>query len=700
MKQENKIEVCPGIFYTVPESTPDKPIELLYEDLSFDEQYWRRQTDFPNFFEAYDPHVPLREQCRINASRTEYKNDKLISLSVEDTIEMVRLIKREVDRMRNGIFIMNNGTRIYFPGVYYGALQWGKMFGVPLNDGYGEHRRYQREFACARQLAKENEYLDGYYLDKAKKTGFTQLVSLFVMIESITTKQYTAPMMSKSHDTAKKANFAYYLYALKNLVPVLRPPTEQKNWQNTVQKINLKTTDPVFSMENTIAAVPTTLSGIDGLPPTNDIIIDEPPKFPASVDIEKVYTKSKEQTRIQQTKIGIIEMFSYPPEEDTPAFYWCRQFFKDCQKIGPNGFPLNRMLPLFVGVVESSNGTFDKFGEPDKLRALQEEKAARDLCKTPYELQARLRQYPITAKESWQSGGAGTVYNNIALSEQETILEEQYHFGELNYMEGYLEWTGVRLKSPVRFVQLTHEQIMAGKRGPWKFYCTKEYLATHTNLCFKMPRKVKYINKERHELLQPPDYVFHCSGIDPVDYARVSEMGEKQSQNASVVKDLQGNLISVYLNRDEDPNTDIENFCMEIVFLGTYTILEGNRKTAITQVEDQGLWYFLLVLHPNGEIKPYNIGMTIKHVSSNKDIKSRYISLIMKKIANRIKQFLNPDIIKEHKEFDPAETHPFHLAVSDGLSEIAVEVMQAWVMSKKNITDKYADLAKIAKAVM
>ena len=234
-----KIEVLPGVFYTVPEPADELPYETLYEDLLKTDQYWRREIDFPQYFFDYDPHLNFRERCRINASRTEYRYGKLTTLSVEDTIELFRLLKRETDRMRHGIFIMNNGVKTYFPGVYYGALQWGKMFGVPGNDGYGQHRHYQRNFACARQLSIEDELLEGYYLHKAKKTGITQLASLFLMVEAIVNKQFTAAVMSKTHETAKKANFVYFVYAFKNLPHILRPKTEQKGWQNADRKSNV-----------------------------------------------------------------------------------------------------------------------------------------------------------------------------------------------------------------------------------------------------------------------------------------------------------------------------------------------------------------------------------------------------------------------------------------------------------------------------
>jgi len=683
----------PDIMLEVDENHP--LIDTLYENMPKKEQYWRRDTDFPQWFYDYDPHLPDSKVCRINASRTEYKHGKLVTLSVDDTIELVRLVNREYVRMRYGVFIMNNGKKIYFPGFYYGALQWGKMFGVSKNNGYGEHRAYQRIFACARQLAIVNDYLDGYYCHKAKKTGITQLISLFFMTEHITHRQFTTAAMSKTHDTCKKANFKYFMYAFKNLPPVLRPKIEGR-WQSQVQKLEMRTSIPEYSVENTMAAVTTTTDGLDGLPIIQRVHIDEPPKMPKDVPISEVYLKSKEQVRLQQVKRGIMEMTSYPPEEDTDAFKWCRRFYEECRKVNKeNGLPINRMLPIFISIVESSSGTFDIYGEPDRIKALTEEKAARAILKTDAEKQARNRQYPITAAEGWRSGGGGSVYNNIVISEQIAILEEQYAFGQLNYMEGNLEWTGEKFNSPVKFTPLTMQDILAGKTGKWKIYCTMEYLQNNTNLCFKMKRKVKMKGRDRFELLQPPDFVIHCAGIDPVDYAFVSEVGQKPSQNASVVKTLSGDLLSVYHHRDEDPDVALEDFCLEMIFWSYYGIVEGNRKQAVTTLEKLGMHYFILVRHPNGQILPYKQNMSIKHVSSGKDMISKYILLVYKRTVTQTFKYKSLPVLKQLADFESDDTQKYDLGVADGLCEVAIESMEEWMRSKKVEHDKYKDMQKV-----
>jgi hypothetical protein len=590
---------------------------------------------------------------------------------------------------------MNKGEKIYFPGFYYGALQWGKMIGVKTNKGYGDHRRYQREFACQRQKVIDDNELDGYYVHKIKKCGITQLIALFHAIEAVTNRQFTIASMSKNHDTAKAANFKYLTYCLKNLPPVLMPSVEQTGWASAVQKIEIRTNDPALSLENVVVAVPSTTDGLDGLPPIKRITLSEMPKM---AEAEAIFTKSKEQARIQKTKIGIIEMESYPPEDDTKSFKYCKNLYNlDCMALDEKGYPKNKIVPLYIGLLEATMGTHDIYGEPDRRKALEMELKERDKCDTPAKKQDRKRQYHMTAKEGWEVGGGGSVYNNLILTEQQTILEEAYKLGDLNYRQGNLEWTA-GFGSRVRFVPLTLQEIMDGKVGRWRVYASDEYIERNTNKCFDMPRKVKTIDGEKKLLLQPPDDIIHVAGTDPVDYARVSEVGKKRSTNASIIRGIDGTMKSVYYFRDEDPDMALEDFCMEMIFWGLRSIVEGNRKNAVTTLENLGMYYFILVRHPNGEIVPYGNKMKIKHVNSGKDLTSKYVSLVVKHIKHNIEYFQDVRVIEDHKEFDPTDTQDYDLAVADGLSFVALDAMQTWVLSKKSHHNKYEEMgAAIAR---
>ena len=701
MEFESHIELARGadgvpMLYPVPLF---EGVETLYEDLPTDKQYWRRDTDYPDFFFAYNPHESDKTRCRINATKTTYKSGKLATLSVEDTIELIRLVKREKERIINGICIMNKGKKIYFPGGYYFALQWGKMFGVKKGtDGYGKHLKYQRMYSYVRDHAKREDYLNGFYCHKAKKTGITQLQTLLMLGDLIVSKQHTVAAMSKVLDTAKKANFKYFLYALKNLPHVLRPKIEQKGWENAVQKVELKCNDPEFSLENTFATVPTTVDGLDGLVLIQEVHVDEPPKFPSSVPIEQVWEKTKEQVRQQEVKFGIIAMTSYPPEEDTEAFKWCENFYNESCKL-VNGRPLNGMIPFFIGIIEGSMHNADIYGEPDLVLSEAQEDAKRELCTNSYELQARQRQYAKTAKEGWQSGGGGSVYNSIVLTEIETTLKERYHNDDINYIEGNLEWTAGWL-SKVRFVPLTWEDRKNGKTAKWKLYCTLEYLEDKTNLTFKMPMRTKVIDKQRRLIHQPYDLVYFAGGTDPVDYAKVTELGDNFSLNASIIKNLMGDTISVYHFREEDPDDTIDDLCKQFIFFGHYDLVEGNRKYACTALEKMGFIYFMMVRDKTGKIVPYNDKLGVpKFVSSSTGNTSSYVTLITKRLKQNPEQFVSLPVVKQLKVFDADETQKTDLAVTEGLVELSLEAAQTFVTSKKNTSRKYAFLSAAMKAV-
>lgn len=699
--QENKIHVFKDIYYEVPQSTAARPIETLFTDLPQAEQYWRRQDDFvinkiyPNIFFDYNPHLPEKKRCRINATKTHYIGDRLVSLSIEDTQKLDALLKREVKRMQNGIFIMNNGIRIYFPGVYYGFLQWCKLVGVSTNGGYGDHRRYQREYACQRQKCIEDEYIDSLYCHKIKKCGLSQQESAFDAIESITNKQFISASMSKNHDTCKAANFAYFLYAFKNLPKILIPSIEQKSWAATVQKLTIKSEDPDVSLQNIIVAVSTVADALDGMPPLKRVKLSEMPKMDLA---EEILKKSREQTKLQQTKVGITIMESYPPEDDTKSFKFCRNMYtKDCMDLDERGYPKNKTIPLYIGLLEATNGTHDIYGEPDRKKAVEIEIEERKKCDTPAKLQARQRQYHMNAAEGWQSGGGGSVYNNIALAEQKATIEDKYKFGDLNYRLANLQWTA-GFGSAVRIEFLSLEDIKKGEIGKWRIYCSDRYISENTNRCFSMPRRIKKIGGEKVEVLQPPDDVIHVAGTDPVDYGFVSEMGKKQSKNASIIRNIEGNLISVFHWRSEDPDENLEDFAKEMICFGTYSIVEGNRKNAVTTLEKLGMYYFMLIRHSNGQIVPYGQSIKIKHVSSGKDVKSKYIELVTKHIKNNIEYFQDVPILESHMDFEPNKTQEYDLAVADGLSFLALDSMQEFISTKKIKQDHYGSMGDFIKA--
>lgn len=683
---EDKIHVFKGIYFYPPTTGGGKVLETLFEDMPKAQQYWRRQTDFPKAFHYYDPHLPAKKLCRLNASTTYYSGDTLVSLSVEDTQELKIFVEREIHRMRYGVWIMNNGVKIYFPGFYYGTLQHSKMIGVK-GDGYGSHRRYQREFACQRQKVIEDPKLRAFYLHKIKKAGATQIISSFCAIETCTRRNQTKAFMSKNHDTAKSANFKYYSYALKTFPNVLLPSIETKGWKSAIQKIQIRSNDPELSLENIAVAIPTVADSADGLPPLTNIVYSEIAKYD---DAETVLAKSMEQLQLQQTKVGIGEMECYPPENDGKSFRYCKKMYNvDCQDLDSDGYPKNKIIPLYIGLLEATDGTFDIYGEANKKLAAEMEMAERAKCDSPAKLQARKRQYHMTAKEGWEAGGGGSVYNNLILAAKKADLEEEYKNAQLNYRLGNLEWTGEKFNSPVRFVPLTLEEMRLGKKGRWKVFKDDTYIERNCNLCFKMPRKKKIINGDVFELLQPPTEVIHCGGTDPVDYGLISEMGKKRSTNASTVRDIMGDLCSTYFDRHENPDVDIENFAMQMIFWGSYDIVEGNRKNAVTSLEQLGLYYFILVKHPNGEIKPYQQSMVVKHVSSDRNLKALYIKLTSRAIVNNIEFFKDIDVIQDHMEIDPEATQEYDRAVSDSLCWTAVDALQTWVLSNKNRDSEY-----------
>lgn len=691
MKQQ--VQISKGFFYDYPES---EGIEVIDRGGAPENQYWERQSDYPKFFFLYNPHLSEKSQAALFSEKTVIVNGKLKSLSNEDSYILQDLLAREVKRITDGVFVMINGSKVYLPGCYYGMLQWCKLYGNSKNEGYGEFRESQLKVAYAFDKTLKDIRWRGFYCHKTKKSGITAEIVCLMLMDLIVHKQSIYGTMSKNNQTVKEGNMRYFLTALRGLPHCMRPLTSQKGWATADKQVEFscQSDDMDEVTNNLFIAVPTVASGMDGFPPLRVAFIDESTKYPKDVPISSVVEKTQNQCRNNAERVGICILSSYPNEDDSDSFMWCREFYSKCKVILDNGISETGYLPITIGILESTNDTFDKYGVADQNKAREIELAERAKCKNFKELQARRRQSFFTEEEGWQLGGGGSTFNAIILADQNETLKQRYLQSDLNYFHGNLNWSEGRM-TPVVMSQSTHSEIMENKAGKWKFYVeSPSFFSGKVNLCFQMAKKVKMINNERTELYQPPEMTEFVGAIDPVDY------GTGTSENAFVIRNIKGDLVATYFFRHENPDSDLDEFIKGILFFGCYVLPEGNRKNAYTTLEKQGLHYFLLVKHPNGQIKPYGSQMDIKAVTTTKDLKAEYIRLTEVRLVTNQHQFASFDVNLQLMEFDPENTEKFDYAVAWLLSEVALDAVQTYYLSKKAKNDQYQYMGQVMAVLM
>lgn len=599
-------------FITPP--VPSKTTMINYGK-SKKNQHWSRPDDLPKVFWDWN------EDVIINAEKTEYDEGLLISLSIEDTILVWKYREREMDRRQNGVWIIIDGEIFYLTGDFYFFLMYCYMPGA----GYPQFRKFQMKIFYVIYLAIKNPDALGVYFQKAKKTGLTQIIVSVFLNHSTMTQERTFGFMNKTEPEAKSLNMELFKASYDKLPAIMAPKITTKSegriifgkpavkYTGTASSIQKLVKSRQTKVLNTwiITAAPVKEPKFDG-PKMYFIQLDEFPKYTVSPKL--IFEKVAETVKLQQTIDGKIFITSYPPEKDTDGFDEAKVIYydsklstiKDAKKWNRT---VSQLICYYVSSLESTDGTFDIYGNADESEALRRNQAEREACKTSGALQARIRQYSRTEEESWRSGGSGSTFNNIRLGEGKTKWEDEERAGVALKTNVLLHWTNGRF-SKVTYEPLTDETITEKK--------IKEYLEI-----YEMPAEqdLNRVFKDNDEYWTPASDTKFIFTMDPTDYLHASAVKADPSDNAIYVlshRDIKRDIImgrpaskipvARWVWRPEDPNDTIEFLLKVMFFFGAFGIIEGNKPWVLTKLKELGLFNFMLVLLKDGTIMPFKYG--------------------------------------------------------------------------------------------
>lgn len=193
----------------IPEWRPG--MELINEGLPPEECKWSR-IKFPNIF--YD----INESTLTFASITQYdSNKKLITLSVEDSITVMNLVKKDIYRRINGVHIKIKDRIEWLCPDYYFFLQWFQQKDMaPTKEGtrYGNCRWIQNTILQLWNHVKHDEDIAGLALPKIKKSGITYLFVGAFLNEMLTTRNndFLARIGSQSPNSSNACSFDISAY--------------------------------------------------------------------------------------------------------------------------------------------------------------------------------------------------------------------------------------------------------------------------------------------------------------------------------------------------------------------------------------------------------------------------------------------------------------------------------------------------------
>lgn len=683
-----------------------KKDEVLFVQETKRNQFWRRQLDFPQIWYDFVPGF-----TKENKEATLYNSDgMLISLSIEDTATLDKLLTREINRRKYGCWFMNNGEITYLTGNHYFALQWGEMHGYSNPDtglGYGEYREFQRDLQYFYDLVVADSNAVGGYIAKAKKTGVTQLIALNFLNESSLIKEKRFTMMSKSHNDAVGTNMMLFQHALEKMPMILKPQLKSAPSLTKVvfdqPKVHISRSaaslrgqlhkSAASGFKTYVEALPTKADATDG-PKIWREWFDEFPKCKTPYP-QEIYDKGLEGVKLQQQIVGKAFFTSYPPETDTLGFFQGKKIYFDSALSTRNelGQTKSGLLKHFISALNATEGTFDRYGKADKAKAFFMNDTDRKSSTDRRDIQKKTRQYPRTEKEAWSSGGSGSAFDNIRLGEQDAILDEEEKAGAMHYYEGNLDWSN-GFGSAVFFTELTDNERENKVEGKFRFYSRLN--SNEINVPLKMPVTYEEYNGKRVRQFEPDPNTIMAAGVDPTDYKekKAVKEGSKNSIVAGMAEDVVRNtmaggiasnlLICDYLYRADDPDELFEDLCMLLIYLGCYVIVEANRGWLVTSLIKRGFKKFLLLRdRKTGVIRPYKKDDELDLINTTEDLINDYCRAIARYLRkptvegeiDYLKFLKSRRGIAQLMDFDPYDTQKSDWVVAMGYMRLAIECL-------------------------
>lgn len=685
---------------------PQDPVtqdDVLFVKDKRENQRWRRQTDFPKIFFDFIPGY-----TKENSDATLYDSSGVLRMvSVQDTEILHRLLVRELKRRVYGIHYMNDGDLNYLTGDHYFTLQWGQMHGYTnpeTNDGYGEYRQFQRDIFFFIQLCFQETNTFGGFIAKAKKTGVTQLMALMFLNRSTMIKEKRFLMMSKSHVDAKFTNMMFFQHGLEGLPPIMKPAIGNLN-QSTVSfdqpkirftgsKMNMQQ-QQIRAMQGsgyktTVEAVPTKEDAMDG-PKVYVAWKDEFPKY-KNPGPKKVFDKSSESVKLQQTKYGTDFYTSYPPENDSAGFFEAKEIYFNSalSTLNELGQTKSGLLKFFVSALDSTEGTLDRFGRPDRTKAFYiNDTDRKSVGNNRSEKQKKKRQYPRTEKECWESGGSGSTFDNIRLGMRDAELEEEENNGAVHFKEGFLEYTNGE-GSPLYFRELTQRQREENVEPYWRQYVPL------------LPEEVNRVILNQHRdwegnLMPYRDNPF-TGAIDPTDYKEKKDVLEGSKNAITVMNELDlikntrfgynvtNALVLEFLFRADDPDEIEEEAVKVILYTGGYFIIEANKGWLFTRLKKRGLGNFLLYKDRKKKmIRTIEPGDELQPINTETESINEYCRAIARYFREPptvedidwLAYFKSRRAIAQLMDFDPMATKVSDLVVALGYNLLAKEAIAA-----------------------
>lgn len=430
---------------------PDIPTDLSeienWDTDNPEEQYFRRKK-LPNIFKNLN-----------------YDTSGNIIL----TPEQEAFCKKDLDKIRNGCWVMTNGKPTWLPYNYYYYLQHWTL----ENKKPPEYREVSRRYAIYRWHWRRVYWCLGILRGKGRRTGATSEITSNIVCEATTNKNRRAGVISKTLRDSRKIFLYRVQFGFRHLPFYLQPTLENEKDSKTELVFNVpisrnkdkksKTANLIDEIEGINSIIDYQAPGLNAYDQERltDLLLDEGGKLDPDVPFSELLSIISECLVEGGEKVGFAEMPSTVNKWNKggeqfkiawDAATWVKHTDEDevdeDEDTGNNEETANRFVRYYCPAYDGLPGFIGKFGEsiidaptPEQEKFLIEKygeakyngiykHGAKEYLKRRRKklrgaaLEEEIRKYSFDEVEMFMSASEGCIFNLRNITEREAQLKE------------------------------------------------------------------------------------------------------------------------------------------------------------------------------------------------------------------------------------------------------------------------------------
>tara|TARA_R110002074_G_scaffold87945_1_gene194039 strand:+ start:3282 stop:5351 length:2070 start_codon:yes stop_codon:yes gene_type:complete len=560
---EGEVEIIGGIEIVLPKP-PKTNREVLYNEKTKKKQQWIREI------------MPKGLDRETAPSHIEY-------------------IEEEYRRRFEGLWLFNNGEKVWIPGSHYMYIQWSK-----IDIGYPEFRMVNRKFFIFWEACKVDPSCFGICYLKNRRSGFSYMASSDIVNEASTTEDSRFGILSKTGNDAKLMFTDKVVKIFRNYPFFFQPiqdgstnPRVELAFREPAKKItkNQKYVSKSEALDSSIDWKNTGNNSYDG-EKLKVLVHDESAKWMKPNDIKKNWGVTRTCLMVGRRIVGKCMMGSTANKlSEGGQGYKDIYYGSDADKLDMNGRTKEGLWKLFIPAFENLEGFIDEFGHPvvetPKKPVMGIDGLLIDIGAKEYlnnireglkndtsALSEHKRQFPWTEEEAFRNEAKNAIFDVERIYQQ---TDYNSAFDNLT-VNGDFVWKGG--------IQDTEVQWIPRKKG--KF--TSAWLP-------KIEDRNK-ITKKRGKKF-PGNDIKMVGGCDPYDHDTTTD-GRRSNGSMHILHKftMDGGpsmmFVLEYINRPPKADIFYEDMLKACIFYGCQLLVENNKLGIIKYFERRGYYEYLM----------------------------------------------------------------------------------------------------------